>query len=140
MVLVGVAGVVVGVAMAAALLLAAGGGEVDVRLGDDEFRAGRTAALAPAIGRDGPIAFGDLVGGDRPIFVQHRSDDLDEGWVAHDAVAPGQPPTCVLEWDSAADRFRDPCGDDTYDPDDPALRTYPTEVRDGFVYVDLRGG
>ena len=44
--------------------------------------------------------------------------------------------SCYLE--VAGDGFRDPCSGTEYPPDGEGLATYPTEVRDGRVFVDLR--
>lgn len=137
MVLVAVAGVLTAVGIAAVVLIAAGSGGVETNLGADVFSAGRTDALADAIDRDGPIAYPDLLGRDRPVYIHHLGEDLDEGWLAIDAVAPGQLTECVLEWDGR--RFTDPCSDASYPPIDPQLRTYPTLVDDDdIVVVDLR--
>jgi hypothetical protein len=135
---VALAGILMAVGIAVVVLIAAGSGGVETNLGVDEFSAGRTDALANAIERDGPIAYPDLLGRDRPIYVHHLGADLDEGWLAIDAVAPGQPADCVLEWDGES--FADPCGDATYAPTDPDLRTYPTRVEDDRLLVDLRRG
>jgi hypothetical protein len=136
--LVAVAGVLTAVGIAVVVLIAAGSGGVETNLGVDEFSAGRTDAIANAIEREGPIAYPDLLGRDRPIYIHHLGTDLDEGWLAIDAVAPGQPADCVLEWDGR--RFADPCREATYAPTDPDLGTYPTRVEDDRLLVDLRGG
>lgn len=137
MVLVAIGGVLAAVGIAAVVLIAAGSGGVETNLGADEFSAGRTETLASTISRDGPVAYPDLLGRDRPIYIHHLGTDLDEGWLALDAVAPGQADECVLEWDG--DRFSDPCSAATYQPDDPEIRAYATRVEDGVVLVDLRG-
>lgn len=138
MITAGVAGVLAAVALLLLVLNLAGSGDVEVRLGDDEFRAGRTDSLAAAIERDGPIAFPDLLARDRPIFVQHTGAGLDRGWQAFAAVASGQPATCVLEWDAGAERFTDPCTDRTYPADGTGLTQYPTRIDGRLLYVDLR--
>jgi hypothetical protein len=58
------AGVVAGVAVFVGVGLALGRvgddpGDVEIRLGDDVFRAGRVDALATAVARQGPVLFPD---------------------------------------------------------------------------------
>ena len=138
MVLVGAAGVVAGIAMVFGLLTLAGSGDPDVqfRLGDDVFEAGRTDSLADAIDRDGPIALPDLVGRGRPIYVNHLEESLDAGWVAILAIPPGS--DCVIEWDRGEEEFVDPCTDRSYAADGEALTRYATRVEDDRLYIDLR--
>jgi hypothetical protein len=72
----------------------------------------------------------------RDVYIQHLGDDLDTGWLALGALAPGQTDReCFLK--VRGDHFEDPCTDATFPEDGTGLTAYPTEVRDGRVYVDL---
>lgn len=135
--IVGIAGVVVGVALFGLVsCLASRGTGVEVRLGDDRFDAGDVGRISAEIDDRGPILYPDLVGRTRPIFVNHLGDEPDEGWVAFDAVA-GTDRDCVLEWQPDADEFVDPCTGTTYPPDGEGLPQYPAEVDDDHVIIDL---
>lgn len=135
-----VAGVGVVVALIVAFLVAqaATRGDVEVRLGDDEYDAGRVAALAETIaeGEGLPLLYQDLVGGDRHIFVQHLSDDTDEGWVAFSAFDPDRP-ECLVEIDRHARQLVNECTGETYPRDGSGLRFYETRVDDGDLFVLL---
>jgi len=116
----------------------------EVNLGRDRFEVGRADVFARAIERDGPILFKDPLTSrpGREIYVQHLGDDVDEGWFALDAYAPGAPreERCILSWDRAARVFADPCGDTEIPADGSGVRTYEGEVDDrDVVVIDLRG-
>lgn len=134
-----VGSVLAGVALVALVIWIAGSGEVDVRLGDNQFGDIRADRLAQTIERDGPVLFPDVAGGDRDIIVTHVGDDPASGWLAFSARIPGRPRDCFLQWDPDAGDFADSC--------DPAIRIaadgatlphYPVEVRDNRVIVDLQ--
>ena len=110
-----------------------------VDLGPRVFKVGRADRLAPRIAQDGPLLFQDTLDRGREIYVQHTGAGEDEGWMAFEAYGPDAPhqPDCVLTWDGAARRFRDPCGDGSYPPDGAGLAHYQTTVEDGLVVVDL---
>jgi hypothetical protein len=116
-------------------------GGVDVQLGDDVFRAGRTQERADSIAEDGPILFGDVAGGTRDIYLQHLGDEPDEGWVAFDARRPGAPRECFLQWSPDDREFVDPCDGSVFPADGEGLPRYPVLlVDDGRrLEVDLRG-
>lgn len=135
---VGVAGLVAGIAVFVAIALWAGSGDVEVRLGDAVFEAGRAAALAPAIDEGGPLLFSDVAGGARDIYLNHLGDDPEGGWVAFDARPPGADRQCFLQWREEGDHFVDPCTGDVYPPNGGSLTHYPVTVDGGRVQVDLR--
>ncbi len=119
--------------------LAASRGDVDINLGDARFNAGQSERLAKEIddGGDLPFLYQDLVNGDRNLFVQHTGDDPDEGWVAFGAFDPDEP-SCAVEIDRDAKALVNACDRDvTYPLDGDGLRSYPTTVEDGRVYVDI---
>jgi len=140
---------VVGVvfALGTAFLVAnlASQGDVEVRLGDDRFDAGRTENLARIIESDGqPILFPDPANFSRAIYVDHAGDDPEVGWLALSAFVPDQP-ECTLVFDPDAgeyvigDEQPEACDRSTTFPRSGAgLRAYPTEVADGRLLVDLQ--
>lgn len=133
-----IAGVVVAVAVFGLVLAMSGSGDVEVRLGDDTFDAGRADRMAVVVERDGPILYPDLLSRDRPIYLAHTGDEPTRGWRAFIAVAPGQAADCILAWDPDDAVLEDPCSDAVYGPEDEALIAYPTAVVDGRVVIDLR--
>lgn len=135
---VAVAGILTAVVLFLLISGAVRGGEVEVRLGDDEFEAGDAESQAESIADDGPLLFSDPSGGDRDIFLQHVGDDPDEGWLAFDARPAGTPRECNATWDEDAGRFASGCGDETYPADGEGLTQYEVRVEDGEVIVDLR--
>ncbi len=144
---VGVAVVGVSFALGTAFLVAtlASRGDVEVRLGDDRFDAGRTENLARIIESDGqPILFPDPANFSRSIYVDHEGDDPDVGWSVVSAFLPTQP-ECTLVFDPEVgayviddDQPAD-CPRDTEVPrDGEGLRSYPFQVLDGRLFVDLQ--
>jgi hypothetical protein len=94
-------------------------------------------SIAAEIEQHGPVFYRDPVSGGRPIFLQHLGNDVDAGWFAFSAFAPGTE-DCLVEWDSDDDVFRSQCDPaDTFPPDGQRLRQYPTTVEKGRLYVDL---
>ena len=119
--------------------LAASRGDVEINLGDERFNAGQTDRQAQEIEDGGglPILYQDLVGKDRPIFVQHLGDDEDEGWLAFGAFDPDDP-TCIVALDREAKVLVNECDESvTYPLDGEGLRQYPVSVEDGRIYVDV---
>lgn len=131
----------VGFALGVAFLVAslASRGDVEVRLGDDRFNAGRTENLARIIEEDGqPILFPDPANFVRAIYIDHVADDPDEGWIAFGAFVPDRP-DCTLIFDDGAGEFVADCDESlTYPRSGAGLRQYPTEVIDGRLFVDLQ--
>lgn len=144
---VAVAVVGIAVALGTAFLVAnlASRGDVQVRLGDDRFDAGRVENLARIIEEDGqPILFPDPANFSRSIYVDHQGDDPESGWIALSAFVPDQP-ECTLTFDPEADLFTiddaqpASCDRDTTFPRSGAgLRVYATEVLDGRLTIDLQ--
>jgi hypothetical protein len=137
-VVVGVAGVVAGIALVLFVVnLADSGSErFEIRLGDERFDAGGAEGRARSIDEGGPILFSDLAGGSRDIILQHLGDDPETGWHAFSAQPPGAPRDCVLEWVEAAGEFVD-CEGRTWPADGAGLTSYPVSVEDGELFVDL---
>jgi hypothetical protein len=135
---------VLAVAVAAALIWAvvrfASENPEKAGLGDTVFQVGKAERLARTVADDGPFLVQDPLssGRGRNVYVQHLGDDPDTGWVAVEARLPGDA-GCVVEWDRVDERFVD-CRGGVHPPDGDGLRTYPAEVTDGQVSVDLRTG
>ena len=80
---VAILGVAIALGTAFGVATLASQGDVEVRLGDDRFDAGRTENLAEIIAEDGqPILFPDPANFSRAIYVDHVGDDPDAGWLA----------------------------------------------------------
>ena len=121
------------------LALLADSGSVDMRLGDDVFRAGQVERLAGAIAREGPILIPDASPERaRDIYLQHLGETPEVGWLAFAAQSPGAERTCLLQWEPADQEFRDPCGQRRYPADGEGLTHHPTTVTEGELTVDLR--
>ena len=87
---VGLTGVVIAVLLVIAVLwLADSGGNVEVRIGDQDFRDLDADRISAEIADRGPILFSDVAGGDRDIILQHLGDDPETGWFAFDARRVG---------------------------------------------------
>jgi hypothetical protein len=139
-VLVGLAGVVVGLGLVVLMVnLASQGTErFEVRLGDDRFAAGGVERRAASIEDGGPILFSDVAGGSRDIIVNHLGTEPDVGWFAFSAQPAGKPRDCFLRWQPDEGDFED-CDGERYpaDGDDPALIQYPVDIEDGELFVDI---
>ena len=119
-----------------ALVKLASSGTVKNQLGAPTFLAGRARDYAPQVDAQGPILFNDLLGKGRPVYLQHLGPDPKLGWVAIQAIVPGQPARCVLKWDHG---FKNPCSSDAYPADGAGLVRYPaTVLPSGRIDVDLR--
>ncbi len=135
----GIFAIVLAICVAGAVLtIAAGDDDVDVNLGDDEFALENIDGAAERIAANGPDIFPDLMGGNRPIMVNHVGDDVEEGWVAVLAITPGTE-ACIVEWDAEAEGFED-CEGTTYPPDGEGLETFATRVDGDTLHVDLGRG
>ena len=98
-VVVGAAGVAVGLALIAAVVwLAGSSGQVEVRLGDRDFRDLDAARISAEIAERGPVLFSDVAGGSRDIILQHLGDDPESGWLAFEARRSGQDRRCFFQW------------------------------------------
>jgi hypothetical protein len=130
---------VVAIAIGATLIELANNGTVKAQLGTPVFLAGRARDLAPQVARGGPIGLPPLLGHSRPIYLQHLGPDERKGWVAVQALLPGAPGRCVLQWEAPARQFRDPCTGATYPADGTGLVRYPAVVLPSDrIQVDLR--
>jgi len=142
---VAVVGVVLALGTAFLVAGLASRGDVEVRLGDDRFDAGRTENLARIIESDGqPILFPDPANFSRAIYVDHAGDDPDVGWLAVSAFVPDQP-ECTLVFDPDAAEYviddQQPGSCDratTFPRSGAGLRAYPAEVADGRLLIDLQ--
>jgi hypothetical protein len=142
---VAITGVVVALGTAFFVATLASRGDVTVRLGDDRFSAGRAENLARIIDADDqPVLFPDPARFTRAIYLDHVGADPDTGWLAIGAFVPEQP-ECTLTYDPDAGEFviddaqPDSCDRSTTFPRSGAgLRTFPTEVDAGRLYVDLQ--
>jgi hypothetical protein len=133
--IIGVGGVIVGVALVAIVLLAnnAGNDSSSTKGSSSQFHVGSPDATAASIARDGtPLFFNDTATGSRPLVVQHLGTDPQKGWYAFDA-ANG---SCVLTWDHAANQFTD-CHGTRFPADGTGLHQYPVSVTKDDVIVDL---
>lgn len=142
---VAVVGVVFALGTAFLVATLASRGDVQVRLGDDRFDAGRVENLARIIEQDGqPILFPDPANFSRSIYVDHQGADPQTGWIAISAFVPDQP-ECTLTYDPEVDQFtigdEQPTScdrDTTYPRSGAGLRVYATEVVDGTLTIDLQ--
>lgn len=138
-VILGLGAVVAAFAAFAGLALLSDSGSVDMRLGDDVFRAGQVERLAGAIAQGGPVLIPDASPDRaRDIYLQHLGETPEVGWLAFAAQAPGAERTCLLQWDHVRRDFGDPCSGQRVPPDGEGLTHYPTTVTEGELTVDLR--
>lgn len=138
-IMVGLAGVVVALGLlGAVLLLTRGGTDVEIRLGDRDFRDMETGRISAEIADRGPILFGDVADGSLDIILQHVGDDPESGWLAFEARRPGQSRDCFFEWREEHADFVNTCDpDDTVDAAGSGLRHFGVAVVDGDVRVDI---
>jgi hypothetical protein len=136
-VLIAAVGIAVAVVLGFAMLRLARSGEVEIRLGDDRFQAGRTDRLSAEIDERGPFLVSDLAGGTRDLWINHLGDDPDSGWVAFAARPAGAPRNCTVNWNAAQEQFVDSCDGTAYPPDGTGLERYPVIVENGQVIVDV---
>jgi hypothetical protein len=109
-------------------------GSVKSQLGSQTFLVGRARTFAPLIAKQGPLLLPDLLGKDRPIYLQHLGTDSKVGWYAIQATRGTK---CVVTWSS--DSFHDPCTGAVFPPDGTGLVRYPvTVLPSDRINVDLR--
>lgn len=137
--LVGLTGVVIAVLLVVAVLwLADSSGEVEVKIGDTDFRDLDADRISAEIADRGPILFSDVGGGDRDIILQHLGDDPETGWLAFDARRPDDSRDCFFEWQDRSSTFVNTCDrSDMVDEAGTGLDQYPVTVTDGEVRVDI---
>jgi hypothetical protein len=134
-----VVAVLLAIVVGVTLVELANNGTVKSHLGSQVFLAGRARQLAPLVAGGGPIGLPPLLGSTRPIYLQHLGPDEKKGWVAIQALIPGEGPRCVLRWDPGTRRFGDPCTGATFPADGTGLIRYPAVVLPSDrIQVDLR--
>ncbi len=112
-----------------------GSDRTTTRLGDDRFEDVRAARVVADVDDGGPVFFPDLTDGMRDIWITHLGDDPLRGFVVLSARAPS---ACLVQWDADAGDFYDICDPTVRFPADGAgLETYPVELLDGKLVVDL---
>jgi len=130
---IGIAGVIVGVAMIVLVLVANNAGSGGSHSSRSTFEVGPADASAKAIERDDtPLLFQDPATFSRPVFVQHLGTDPSTGWFAFDAAVG----SCVVTWHKETHDFAG-CDGRRYPADGTGLHQYPVTVRDGNLTVDL---
>lgn len=113
------------------------GGNVELKIGDSDFRNINANRLANEIRDNGPVPFSDLVGTNRAVWVNHSGDSSDTGWVAFFARVP-EAPDCIVEWNPDDQVFFDTCNDaNTYPANGDGLETVPTRVEEGNLIIDI---
>lgn len=138
-VVVGLAGVVVALGLVGAvLLLTRTGTDVEIRLGDRDFRDMEIGRISAEIDDRGPILFGDVADGSLDIILQHIGEDPATGWYAFEARRAGQSRDCFFRWRSEQADFKNTCDpDDVVDAAGTGLRHFEVAVVDGDVRVDI---
>ena len=138
-VVVGLAGVVVALGLVGAvLLLTRTGTDVEIRIGDRDFRDMETGRISAEIADRGPILFGDVADGSLDILLQHIGDDPEAGWLAFEARRPGQNRECFFQWRTEQADFVNTCDpDDIVDAAGTGLRHFEVAVVNGDVRVDI---
>lgn len=140
---VGVAVVLIGVALVVAVARLASDPEagVDINLGVDTFQLGRVETWAEEIRDNGPVVFPDASPNRaRDIVISHEGADALRGWTVFEARPPGTPRECNLFVDRATTELRDPCNGDAVVPDDGGdLPRVPFRITpDNVLEVTLR--
>lgn len=138
MVVVGLAAVVVALGLVLGVLLVTRGGDIEIRLGDHDFRDMEAGRISAEIADRGPILFGDVADGELDIILQHLGDDPLTGWLAFEARRPGQSRDCFFAWQAPQAQFVNTCDPtDVVDTAGTGLRHFDVAVVDGDVRVDL---
>ena len=138
-VMVGLAGVVVALGLVGAvLLLTRTGTDVEIRLGDRDFRDMEIGRISAEIDDRGPILFGDVADGSLDIILQHIGEDPETGWFAFEARRTGQSRDCFFRWRPDEVDFANTCDpDDIVDAAGTGLRQFEVAVVNGDVRVDI---
>ncbi len=131
------AGVALGLVLGV-LLLTRGGSEIEVRLGDRDFRNLEVDRISAEIADRGPVLFGDVADGQLDIIVQHLGDDPESGWLAFEARRADQSRDCYFQWRRSEADFVNTCDpDDVVDARGTGLRQLEVAVVDGEVRIDV---
>jgi hypothetical protein len=133
--LVGLAAVVSGLALAVLVIGMVGGDSSSRPATYEPFLAGPRQRLIRSIADGGPIFFPDPTGGTRAFYLDRMGTTL----VALHVFPPAANEDCPVQWDRKAKRYAD-CQKQAIDP--VTLRRFPvidgTQSRPDSVYVDLR--
>lgn len=132
-------GVVIALLLGVAVIwLAGSSSQVEVNLGDTDFRDLDAGRISEEISDRGPILFSDVGGGDRDIILQHLGSDPATGWIAFDARRPGDGRDCFFQWQVESSTFVNTCDEsDVVDASGTGLDQYPVVVEAGEVRVDI---
>jgi hypothetical protein len=133
--LVGLAAVVSGLALAVLVIGMVGGDSGSRPETYEPFLAGPRERITRSIAEGGPIFFPDPTGGTRAFYVDRMAGTI----VAFHVFPPDGKEDCPVQWDRKAKRYAD-CRDQPVDP--ATLRRFPvidgTPSRPDSIYVDLR--
>ncbi len=134
---IGLAVVVVLVAVMAAFAYLAGNGTVEANLGDKEAGPYNASVYAKEIAKDGPILLPDASPNHSlDIFLQHLGVDPTTGWSAFRARPAGQSDrSCTLVWGGST--FTDPCDGRTFPADGTGLEHFAVRVAGNALYVNF---
>jgi len=124
--------------MALMLKLAGTSTEIEVRLGDVDFRGIVATDLADEIFANGPVPFPDLVGGDRPIWINHFGSDPAQGWSVFLAKVPGGESGCFVQWIEQEEMFVDFCNpQNRFSADGYGLEELNWKVIDNELRIEI---
>lgn len=137
--LVGISGVLLALLVGGLVLaLARSGADIEIRIGDSDFRDLDAARISAEIAERGPVLFSDVAGGRRDLILQHLGDDPATGWLAFEARRSGQRRDCFFQWRPESRTFVNSCdSNDIVDQSGSGLMHYPVSVNDGEVRVDI---
>ena len=137
--IIGIVGLGLTIGLMVLMLRAAGTStEIDVRLGDVDFRGIEADNLADEISKNGPVPFPDLVGGDRPIWVNHFGDDSSAGWFVFLAKVPNGEDGCFVQWVEQESMFIDFCdSNNRFPPNGDGLESLAWEVTDNELRIEI---
>lgn len=126
--------------------------DLNIEIGDGQFRPGKAVELADDIDTQGPFFFSDLAGGDRDIWLNYNGTVSDSGdddgdgerqtslddWYAFAAREPTSPRGCFVEWQDDAAEFVDSCDGTVYPETGAGLPHYPVNIdANGTLSIDL---
>ena len=136
LIITGLAGVLGGVLVFAAISALVGSGTAKSKLGADVFKVGKAKNQAQFIDKHGPLLFADPLQKGRDIYVVHLGE---KKFAAFEVHPPNEPKSCTVKWDEKAKVFDDSCSDRTYPIDGAGLVKYNAYAdKSGDLIVDLR--
>lgn len=138
-VIIAVVGVALALGAAFGVAVLANRGDVNVRLGDDRFRAGDAQNMLEEIQeQNAPLGYNDPATFSRPIWVDNAGDDPEVGWIAVGAFLPDDP-SCLVQWDSDRELYVAECDESiTFPRSGAGLRQFATRVVDGQLEINLQ--